>query len=961
MRYFLILLFILSIGFSYAQQPCSYQLNTSNGLISNTVYNVLQDSKGYYWFATEAGIARYDGKRFKNFTKNDGLGDNINFGVFEDSKNRIWFSGYNGTVSLYENGRWFNSKNTAWLENLNSSRFYEIINEGKSGTIYFSNRHGEIAIVLTNETQKFDVADQLIKKSAAVLGIFEYDGNKKTVQTSLGKYDFDNGKLGQIEHSDVRYSYMKIINDGVMLVDQNSIIYKYSFSGELSESINTLQGKEIKFSINTKNILFAKPKGNGVYQLTKFENEYRTTKFLESTVVSDCIEDNEGNLFFSTLGDGVFVVHSMNNYHIDKASGLKTEKLLTIYPTANDEVLIGDENSSYNVFSGDQFIKSVLLPVSDKYNRVLDINEVDGKIFIGTDRGIFLVKDNKIEKLINVSAIKFLVHNESAVFAGTIKGVQRIDRNTGKVLDTISRNRSFAGLAMEDGTIMYSEKGAINIYSNGETEKYTHSDKLKDYRVVEIEKIGETFIFGTEGDGLFIVSNDSIIELNTESGLSSNFVTSICEINNNNVLIGTRFGMNEIDLNSYSINIISKRNGLPSDYINDIKEIINKIYVTTDNGLAIINNLGIQVNNYNKVIFEEVQLTDSTLLVTTENYFEVDNRHNNISVQYSFPVFTDANDLKYSYKFYGEDKESELASTTNEDILQFVSLKPGNYSLSVTPLIKSQLISESTATMSFAIIPLWYQKTSVQIIALIAALLLLAFLIYHFLNRASKKHKEQLELNKKIFKLEMDGLKAQMNPHFTYNVLNAVQNLVLKKDSKQAYNYITKFSRLMRNYLDSTRSNFIKLSEEIELISNYVQLEQLRLDNKFDFELNVADNVNLENITIPSMIVQPFIENAIHHGLLHKDGKGKLKVGIEQQNGTLQIAISDDGIGREKAGIINSNKTKMHKSYGVQIIKERIALFEEYYKRKIEIIIKDLNENNVPSGTNVHLTIGLRK
>ncbi|MBT8196416.1 MAG: histidine kinase, partial [Bacteroidia bacterium] len=546
-------------------------------------------------------------------------------------------------------------------------------------------------------------------------------------------------------------------------------------------------------------------------------------------------------------------------------------------------------------------------------------------------------------------------------FAGTIKGVQRIDRNTGKVLDTISRNRSFAGLAMEDGTIMYSEKGAINIYSNGETEKYTHSDKLKDYRVVEIEKIGETFIFGTEGDGLFIVSNDSIIELNTESGLSSNFVTSICEINNNNVLIGTRFGMNEIDLNSYSINIISKRNGLPSDYINDIKEIINKIYVTTDNGLAIINNLGIQVNNYNKVIFEEVQLTDSTLLVTTENYFEVDNRHNNISVQYSFPVFTDANDLKYSYKFYGEDKESELASTTNEDILQFVSLKPGNYSLSVTPLIKSQLISESTATMSFAIIPLWYQKTSVQIIALIAALLLLAFLIYHFLNRASKKHKEQLELNKKIFKLEMDGLKAQMNPHFTYNVLNAVQNLVLKKDSKQAYNYITKFSRLMRNYLDSTRSNFIKLSEEIELISNYVQLEQLRLDNKFDFELNVADNVNLENITIPSMIVQPFIENAIHHGLLHKDGKGKLKVGIEQQNGTLQIAISDDGIGREKAGIINSNKTKMHKSYGVKIIKERIALFEEYYKRKIEIIIKDLNENNVPSGTNVHLTIGLRK
>ncbi|MEO6819602.1 MAG: histidine kinase [Ginsengibacter sp.] len=228
------------------------------------------------------------------------------------------------------------------------------------------------------------------------------------------------------------------------------------------------------------------------------------------------------------------------------------------------------------------------------------------------------------------------------------------------------------------------------------------------------------------------------------------------------------------------------------------------------------------------------------------------------------------------------------------------------------------------------------------------------------------KEKSEHQLNESLLKNRMSevslmALRSQMNPHFIFNCLNSIKLFTMENDTEQATDYISKFSRLIRNMLDNSRSDRVTLASDIDSIKLYIELEAMRFKNKLQHQIEVDKNIDTEFIELPPLLIQPYIENAIWHGLMPKKEGGHINIHISQNiaDNLLLINISDDGIGREAAAVINSNKQHYHKSMGTAVTGERIALINEKYQSKADVTITDLFKNNQPSGTQVTIKLPL--
>ena len=231
------------------------------------------------------------------------------------------------------------------------------------------------------------------------------------------------------------------------------------------------------------------------------------------------------------------------------------------------------------------------------------------------------------------------------------------------------------------------------------------------------------------------------------------------------------------------------------------------------------------------------------------------------------------------------------------------------------------------------------------------------------LQEEQKELKLKTEFEKQLAKVEMNSLRAQMNPHFIFNSLNSIKHYIVKHNPVAASDYLAKFSKLMRLILQNSSSNRVSLASELEALKLYIQMEGMRFEGKFDFEVNVQKGIELEFIQIPAMLIQPYVENAIWHGLMHKKEKGLLTLDVRQNDQRLTFVVEDNGIGRKQAARVESTSAKLKKSLGMEITKDRIQLMNQLYGTNADVHIEDLvDENGIGIGTRVVLTIdGVKK
>ena len=220
---------------------------------------------------------------------------------------------------------------------------------------------------------------------------------------------------------------------------------------------------------------------------------------------------------------------------------------------------------------------------------------------------------------------------------------------------------------------------------------------------------------------------------------------------------------------------------------------------------------------------------------------------------------------------------------------------------------------------------------------------------------------EKTQLQQQATISELKALRTQMNPHFIFNCLNAIKSYTLNHDTEGADFYLTKFSKLIRQVLENSRSEKITLHNELETLKLYLDMEKLRSGDKLDYEIHLADDIETDFIEIPPMLIQPFVENAIWHGLMQKEEGGKIEIDCRQKDDKyLIVTVLDNGIGRERAAELKSKTATRHKSFGMKITSERMDIIKQLYDIETKITIEDLkNANGTSAGTKVTLEIPL--
>lgn len=358
-----------------------------------------------------------------------------------------------------------------------------------------------------------------------------------------------------------------------------------------------------------------------------------------------------------------------------------------------------------------------------------------------------------------------------------------------------------------------------------------------------------------------------------------------------------------------------------------------------------------------QVFVTEVEMKDSIISMPQSINHRFAYYQNNLSFSYLAVDFKLGTSIQYRYNLKGFDTGFIYAG--KQRTARYTNLAAGNYTFIVEASTNGKDWYAAADPFHFSIGKAFW-KTWIFIILMMV--LMAGAVLYTFFMREKKVRREEAvkrEFEGKIAQVRMNLLRTQMNPHFLFNSLNSINSFILKNDRQNASGYLTKFSRLMRLILDNSRNEWVTLDSELKSIELYVQLEALRFNHSFLYQIETGPGIDAENILLPPMLIQPYIENAIWHGLMYrKDPGGLLTINITDNNGMLEVLIKDNGVGREAATALKSKSALQQKSYGMKITAERMNNVNETYHINAKTTVKDLfdTEGNA-IGTEVLLTL----
>jgi hypothetical protein len=334
----------------------------------------------------------------------------------------------------------------------------------------------------------------------------------------------------------------------------------------------------------------------------------------------------------------------------------------------------------------------------------------------------------------------------------------------------------------------------------------------------------------------------------------------------------------------------------------------------------------------------------------------------NIAISFSALAYTLNREIRFRYRLVGV---HDWSVNTEKRSVNYTNLKGGKYLFEVQAANNEGHWNPQSATLMLQVGIPWWETNIFYISALLAVVLMLYAAYRNRISAIHRKQKLQSDYEKRLAVVEMSALRAQMNPHFLFNSLNSIDSYIIKNESKKASEYLNNFARLIRLILHNSKSNLIPLKDEIETLDLYLQMEALRFGNKFDYTIYVAEDIDPAQIQIPPMLIQPYVENAIWHGIMHQENgtRGRVEIRLFLKNEALNCTIEDNGIGRKKAMQLAAMSTgPKRKSMGMQITRERMEILNKLHKVSSTIDIEDLaGADERPRGTKVTIVIPFTK
>jgi ligand-binding sensor domain-containing protein len=712
--------------------------------------------------------------------------------------------------------------------------------------------------------------------------------------------------------------------------------------------------------------------------------------------------DKDDNLWLCPQGEGIYFlplkdpsVKSLNGLNTWHENAMKQQIVPSEWfrfyglDLKNVQIFSSPSGGLYKINKGNGAITSV----SDAQNKAFSsafraIPYNLDTVWLDTRGGLYWYKTsnnthgllkNIAPELGNLSN-EFLYRDSYGLIWGAVKGngVAYFDTKTHQFKHFPSQGQSPPFPTMEstgaiedkDGNVWFCSRLGADFFvkwtrQTGQFEKVTPLSKngknCASARIFLTDRRGNLWVKTTE-EGVFCINTQTldVQSFRKADGLSTNQPNAICIDKFDNVWFATPLGLSRYDPIHKFMHTFYQSDGLLANGIKNVElfdTLNNTLLVTTDKGLCLFdpNKIPATVSNPTTYITSVSISKDSFFAAPESGILELPYYKNNISLAFTSINFYDGGRNRYQYRLEGMDLDWRNSEVTNATT--YLNLPPNTYTFRVRVANTEGVWSEQEAKLIIKIYPPFWATWTFRLLVL-ALLAGIAWWLYQRQIRGIQAREiEKNKVRQQLADLEMKALRSQMNPHFVFNALNSVQNFILKNDTREASRYLTKFARLMRLILENSESPVVPLGKEIELLKHYIELESLRFSTRFSYHFDIDNQLSLEAMSIPGMLIQPHIENAIWHGLMHKaeGGEGQLSIRfIKANEHTIICEIEDNGVGRVAAAAIEKDRQRTHRSTGIDNIKHRLALLNAQLADDIRLNFNDLYaEDGQATGTKV--------
>lgn len=461
--------------------------------------------------------------------------------------------------------------------------------------------------------------------------------------------------------------------------------------------------------------------------------------------------------------------------------------------------------------------------------------------------------------------------------------------------------------------------GGVTSFPNGNLASGKISSFMNDITVINIHEDNQGNLWFISADnGIYKMDAPSIFEYTPPKIFSKQEVKS-----KKRPLIGEEFSIDS------KVNEI--KNLIVDTLVNDsLAKIPPKIYLT-----------GVKITE------RDTAVSDNYNLAYHQNY---------LKISFNGIGYSGKEKIQYRFHLQGYDKEWNYS---DNNFANYSMLPPGKYVFEAEAMNKFGVWSQEPIKINILINKPYWQQWWFIVSVLTLVITIVLMLAYFRIKQIENREEEKTRLNKKMADLELGALRAQMNPHFIFNTLSSIQQYILSNNTEQANFYLSKFAKLMRSIVQNSQKPFISIKEEVETLKLYCELERLRASDKFEFEILVDEKLDLLNDQIPPMLIQPYVENAIRHGVSPLEKDGMISIHIKKQDEHIVCSVLDNGVGREKSKELNKERVKTHQSLGMIITRERLEILNKMSNSSLNVSISDLFENEEACGTKVEIFVPL--
>ena len=952
----IILLFFLSFNLN-SQTPSHFILGEQH-FDGVKIYDVIQDDELNYLFATNLGIFLHDGYSYTRIESAQMLGSSV-FNFRKDSNGIIYchnlqnqvFKIIDNKIELFFTIPAKQSHHNIFLEiDLKNQVHIQTVEHttlnSKGQTLHNHNdTYG-----LSKSPISFGILPNGYTISSSHQEITRDKGNKSS--TSTIKLDRTKGP------NNVSITNWVTLNNQVYGIDQsNMAVFKYNPNLNEFTFINFITPELKNNSLRTyvlNDQLWLAGSRNGVYLLDhNFNSLYKNQALFSNYFISDILLDAEKNILLSTFDNGVIIIPDLNSGSINLPDD---EKISYLISDEDEKLIIGSNQGNLYSYS----IPTSELELINSNNKKRPVEFIH--YWKDNHKLLYTTNGGYNNSYWNGSQLSQTTFNE-----GSLKDAFFMDENTGYLAFNygISRidieqsketNKSIDNLMKRAQCVAYNEKteslyaglsdGLRLLKKNNTLVKVKHHGKSIFPNSICYEN-GLVYV-GTNTKFLLIFQGDQIIKevpLNANLKQLSFHNGTLYMLTNNGIFSCNKMGEHCIQLQNTEENSNSSINQFL--ILNDHLYFSNSKFINYKKLEKLNSNLAKQ-----SIQIKGFLLNDS---IVKGNTFEYGN--NKYTIQFKVSTLKYRHSINYRFKLKGYNNEWQLLDYENNSV-SFNGLSPGKYTFTIQSINGN--IYSSPASFTFQIKSPFYQTAWFYLLITIGLLVIVVLLYSRRINKIREKNEQRLEkqrTQKDLLETELKALRSQMNPHFIFNSLNSIQDLILKEDTEASYDYIVLFAELVRNTLNYSNQEFIPIDKEINFLNIYLSLEKLRFKEEFIYEIN---GQNIEGIMVPSMLIQPFIENALLHGLLHKEGLKKLSIKFELTD-ELTCIIEDNGVGRVKSRQIQERQATGHKSFASDAIKKRLELINHQFNQNTGYVIEDIYSDNVATGTKVTIQLPFKR